>query len=109
MSVTTEVTLEDLREEIDRIDRSLLELIAERYRTVEEVGRLKESARMMPLDPAREAGIVRRAAGKARALGLPEEGVREVFWSLLALCRRAIPAARGAADGCAPARTAGAS
>lgn len=90
MSVTTEVTLDDLREEIDRIDRSLMELLTERYRTVEEVGRLKARSGMMPLDPAREAEIVRRAAAEGRARGIPEEGLREVFWSVLALCRRGV-------------------
>ena len=92
MSATKELTLEDLREEIDRIDRSLLELLADRYRTVEEIGRLKARTGKLPLDPAREAGIVRRAAEHARSLGLPDDGAREVFWSVLALCRRGLPA-----------------
>ena len=88
MSVTTEANLESLREEIDRIDRSLVELLAVRYRTVEEVARLKTRLGMMRLDPRREADVVRRAAVEARRMEIPEEGVREVVWAVIGLCRR---------------------
>ena len=39
------------------------------------------------LDTAREARVVRHAAARARALGVPAEPVRGLFWGIIALCR----------------------
>lgn len=82
--------LHTLRHEIDRLDASLVEILAERVRIAEEVGRVKARLGLMALDPGREAEIVRRAAVGARGRGVPEEGVRAVFWSVLGLCRAAV-------------------
>ncbi len=41
------------------------------------------------LDPGQEAAVVRRAAALAREGGLPEEAVRDLFWHLVGLTRRA--------------------
>lgn len=72
-----------------RIDRELIRLIAERVHVAREVGELKRRAGAPTLDPAREAAVVRRAATIAREHGLGEEDVREIFWHLIGLSRRA--------------------
>jgi len=41
------------------------------------------------LDPQREAKVVRSAVANARDAGLPEEPVREIFWHILGLSRKA--------------------
>lgn len=78
-----------LREEIERIDRALIHLIAERVRLARAVGAAKRAAGMPTLDPAREAVIIRRSGTLAREAGLAEEDVREIFWHLVGLSRRA--------------------
>ena len=79
--------LVELRSRIDEIDDSILRAIAARYRIAEDVGRLKRRASLPALDPRREAEIVRRASESARAAGIPDEGVRQIYWTLLDCCR----------------------
>jgi chorismate mutase len=80
--------LERIRAEIVRVDRAIVELIAERVALAREVGPVKRTLGMPTLDPPREAAIVRRASALARDAGLAEEDVRYVFWHLVGLCRR---------------------
>jgi chorismate mutase len=78
-----------LRDEIERIDRELVGLIAQRVQLAREIGAAKRVAGLPTLDPAREAHVIRRAVGLAREAGLGEEDVREIFWHLVGLSRRA--------------------
>ncbi|HEX6909849.1 MAG TPA: chorismate mutase [Longimicrobium sp.] len=77
-----------LRAEIERIDRGIVGLIAERVAVARRVGPLKQALGMPILDPPREAVIVRRAGELARDAGLHDEDVRYVFWHLVGLSRR---------------------
>ena len=81
--------LQALRERIERIDRELIGLIAERVRLACEVGVAKRELGAPTLDPAREAMVVRRAGELAREAGLGDEDVRYIFWHLIGLSRRA--------------------
>ena len=78
-----------VREEVERIDRELIALIAERVRLARRLGEAKRAAGLPVLDPAREAAVVRRASALAREAGVPEEDVRYIFWHLIGLARRA--------------------
>lgn len=89
MSAPTGQSLDALRSEVDRIDESLVRLIAERVCVAQEIGRIKGEGGQAVLDPGREVAIVRRAAERATALGLPDEPVRAVFWQLVGMCRAA--------------------
>jgi chorismate mutase len=80
--------LSALRDEIERIDRALVDLLAERVRIGRRVARAKRHAGLPVLDPGREAEIVRRAAVRAREQDLPDETVREIFWRIIGLTRR---------------------
>ena len=81
--------MDRLREEIESIDRSIIELIARRVDLAREVGRAKRAAGLPTLDPAREAAVVRRAGQVAREVGIEDEDVRYIFWHLIGLARRA--------------------
>ena len=81
--------MDQLREEIESIDRSIIELIARRVELAREVGRAKRAANLPTLDPAREAAVVRRAGQIAREAGIEDEDVRYIFWHLIGLARRA--------------------
>ena len=79
--------LESLRARIERTDDALLVLLQRRMRLARAIGGAKLEAGLPVLDPAREARVVRRAATRARELGMPSEEVRSLFWSIIALCR----------------------
>ena len=88
--------LDRVRGEIERVDRALLGLIGERVRAARRAAAAKRAASMPTLDPAQEAAVIRRAATLAREAGLPEEDVRDVFWLIIGLTRRAEQEASGA-------------
>jgi chorismate mutase len=71
------------------VDREIVELLAERVQLALQVGRAKREAGLPLLDPAREAAVVRRAGGLARDAGVSDEDVREIFWHVIAMSRRA--------------------
>lgn len=86
----TEVSeLAHLRDEIEHIDRALVALIAKRVELARKVGSVKRAHGLPTLDPAREAAIIRRSGVLARENGLQEEDVRDIFWHLVGLSRRA--------------------
>lgn len=78
-----------LRAEIERVDREILELVARRVDLARRVGEVKREGGAATLDPGREAAVIRSAVETGRAMDLPEEGVRELFWTLVGLCRGA--------------------
>ena len=77
------------RQEIERIDRDLVRLLADRVRVGKEIGQLKQAAGLPTIDPAREAEVIRRAGEMARDAGIPDEPVRAIFWQIIGLSRRA--------------------
>lgn len=81
--------LEEVRTEIERIDRALVSLVSERVALGKKVGAAKREAGLPVLDPVREAAVVRRAGALAREAGLEDEDVRYIFWHLIGLSRRA--------------------
>jgi chorismate mutase len=82
--------LSRLRVEIERLDRQLIEVMADRVRLARQVGAAKRAAGLPTLDQAREAAVIRRAAGIARELALPsDEEIRQIFWLVIGLSRRA--------------------
>ena len=76
------------REQIERIDNSIISLLAERLALGKRTGELKRSAGMPILDPTREAAVIRRVTASARDAGLPPEPIREVFWQIVGMSRR---------------------
>lgn len=78
-----------LRARVEALDREIVARIAERVRLAEQIGRAKRKAGRATLDPGREAAVIRRATSMAREAGLAEEDVRDIFWHLVGLCRRA--------------------
>ena len=85
----SETELDRLRTEIERIDRALIGLIEERVRAAHRAAEAKRAAGLPTLDPAQEAAVIRRAAALARDAGLPEEDVRDLYWHIVGLTRRA--------------------
>jgi len=75
------------RQQIEAVDRELIQLLAKRVGLSKEIGAVKKVAGLPTLDPAREAEVIRRAAAMARESGLSDEKVRDIFWHIIGLSR----------------------
>lgn len=76
--------LHQLRKSIDNIDAALVHLLAERFRTTQQVGRLKAELQMAPSDPAREAAQIERLRGLAQEADLDPEFAEKFLGFILA-------------------------
>lgn len=83
------IDVAEVRARIEAVDRRLVALVAERLELARGIGALKRRTDSATLDPGREAAVIRHAVEAGRALGLPEEPVRQLFWTLVGLCRSA--------------------
>jgi chorismate mutase/prephenate dehydratase len=85
----TDPEVRRLREDISRVDRSILDAVNMRVALVEELKRHKETLGLAFVDADREREILE---GLVDANGGPlsEEGVRELFHEVLALTKREV-------------------
>ncbi len=81
--------LKKCREEIGRIDMEFVALLRNRVELARRTGTLKGTLGLPILDTGREASVIRGAVAHAREAGLAEEPVREIFWHILGLSRKA--------------------
>jgi len=80
------MSIDDIRQEIDELDNSILDLLARRAEKVAEIGRLKKQAQREVFDAARERKIIDRVT--ARNLGpLNREAVADIFGAIIAAHR----------------------
>lgn len=75
--------LAHLRNEIDRLDRSLIEILAKRFKITHEIGLIKKSANLPPIDPQREDQQSKIIAELARNAGLREEVALKVLRAII--------------------------
>jgi len=78
--------LGDLRERIDRIDRELVRLLAERAEVASGIGARKREAGEMSLDAARERDLLERLAREDRG-SFPLAGLQAIFREILSASR----------------------
>lgn len=76
--------LHQLRKSIDNIDAALVHLLAERFRTTQQVGQLKANLSMPPSDPAREAAQIERLRKLAKDADLDPEFAEKFLSFILA-------------------------
>ncbi len=82
-------SLTELRKRLEQIDAECVALLARRMELARAVGAHKRAHGLATLDAEREAKVVSTAARLARDAGLPEEEVRQIFWQVVAMSRRA--------------------
>jgi len=75
-------SLQELRTEIDSIDRDIITSLAERMELVEEIGRYKAAHNMGALDEGRRDALLATWIKTGKALSLPEDLLREIFDSI---------------------------
>ena len=85
--VEARALLDEARARISQVDEELIRVIGERRDLVLRVAQAKAVLGLPVMDPAREAAVVRKAAEKARALGVDEEMTRDVVWRIMAAAR----------------------
>src|SRR5690349_9131847 len=77
-------TLDELRAQLDALDRTIVETVAQRQRVIEEVTRLKASAGELLLrDVQREEQMLARLGAVAQQLGVSGSFVRRMFREVL--------------------------
>jgi len=74
--------LAECRQRIDHVDRRLVALLNERTQIVEEIGRIKQAAKMAIYEPKREDEVFANALA-ANAGPLPPEAVKRIFERLI--------------------------
>ena len=68
-----------LRKQIDSLDDEILQLIAERMRVAEDIGRIKRNNDVRILQASRWEDIVQRTLARSRTLGLSEQFLRSML------------------------------
>jgi chorismate mutase / prephenate dehydrogenase len=75
--------LEQLRDEIDDIDRQMVSLLAKRQTVVEKVVGLKNAHNIPVYHPAREENLISKRRNQSRDIGLNPDFVEEIFRSVI--------------------------
>ncbi|WP_211086836.1 chorismate mutase [Halarchaeum nitratireducens] len=79
------MSLDELREEIEGIDRDIVELIARRTYVADAVADVKADEGMATTDEAQEEAVMKRAGENAEAFDLDSNLVKAVFRLLIEL------------------------
>ena len=79
----TEEQLAAYRQQIDSLDQRIVELIQERARAVDEVGRIKREVNLPVTVPAREQQVIAKAQEFAKGGPLPPEAIGRIYQKLV--------------------------
>jgi chorismate mutase len=80
------MTIEDWRKKIDDLDMRLVELLNERARAAQEIGKLKRDTEMPVYEPERERKILERIR-KANHGPFPEEELCRLYQHIISVMR----------------------
>ena len=78
-SESYQIALMGLREQIDSLDREILQLLSDRMGVAEKIGRIKRENDVRILQPSRWEDIMDRALTSSSSLGLSEQFLRIIF------------------------------
>lgn len=81
-------TLDDLRDDIDRVDEVLVRLLNERARVACEIGRIKKTAGIEVYQPEREKQVLAHVRGIAAEGPLGADAVARLFERIIDEARR---------------------
>jgi chorismate mutase len=87
--VSSDPNVDQLREELARQDRAILDAVNARLQLVAELKRYKEETGLPFVDPEQEQRLLDRLAA-ANSGPLSEEGLRDLFQEILALAKREV-------------------
>lgn len=72
-------SLENFRDQIDKIDNKLLNTLAERENIVRKIGEYKKKCNIPPFDEKRWQEVIDSKLSKARSLNISEEFVEKLY------------------------------
>ncbi len=76
-------TIEELREEIDGINKGIVELLARRMEVAGEIAEYKKLHNLPIHVPEREKAVIENVKELARKTGLDEKMIEDVFWKII--------------------------
>ena len=79
----SKLILDDLREQIDAIDKQLVDLLAQRLKTVQQITRIKQQHDLPTFHPAREENLIAARRAQAAEAGLDPDYVEDLFRTVL--------------------------
>jgi len=79
----TQEQLAAYRQQINSLDQRIVELIQQRARVVEEVGKIKRQAHLAVTVPRREQEVIQKAEELAKGGPLPAEAVGRIYQKLV--------------------------
>ena len=77
------MSLEKLREEVDEIDKKVLELLSKRKKVVEQIGKIKQEKHLVINDKNREDELIKNVIKKGQTLGLEEKYLRRLYKEII--------------------------
>jgi len=77
------MSLEDLRDRIDKIDTEMIRLLNERSDIVHEVGVIKKRDGLEIYAPEREEKLLRGLVAKGKGGRLPEDSIRAIYREIM--------------------------
>ncbi|WP_127529795.1 chorismate mutase [Paenibacillus kobensis] len=78
-------TLEDLRKQIDQLDEQIIERLAQRFKLIEEVGKIKAKEDMNVQDVDRESRIFNKVEHLAERYGMDSKAATQLYRQLMDL------------------------
>lgn len=79
------MSLEKLRNKIDKIDEKILKLMAERFEVTEKIGLYKKQNSLKTVDKNREKEMLTKFKVQSEKLNLPFKQVKKIFQEILNL------------------------
>ena len=80
-----DMTLDELREEIESIDREIVDLIARRTYVAETIAEVKDEQGLATTDESQEQAVMERAGENAAAFDVDDNLVKAIFRLLIEL------------------------
>jgi chorismate mutase len=80
--------IEELRSALEKLDRRILKLLAERFEIAEKIGEIKEDEGMPVLDEKREEEVLSKWKENAEEYGLEVEDVNRILEGILSASKK---------------------
>ncbi len=82
------MNLDDLRKKIDEVDGRMVELIGERIKIAEEIGRGKRENDKLIEDRGRESKVLENVRAIARQKDISQDDIEKIYGQIMAACKR---------------------
>lgn len=81
------MSLEELRKEIEEVDREIVKLVAERLRIARAIGHEKTASGLPVTDLAREKVVLEKVRALARSYRINEDGIESLYREMMRLAK----------------------